>query len=143
MAEEKLIEQTTEVKKDLFGNPKEEKTTTTEKKEGVFGDREELLKEAWNRIRSDSSYVPRIYVSEEFGGTSLFYVSDVPFEDLNFVKPVNGSQPLPTLSAAALGETPTVVVIGGSMLSALYWITQRKRQVALDELHELDKKERS
>jgi formate dehydrogenase iron-sulfur subunit len=109
----------------------------------VFGDREELLKEAWNRIRSDASYVPRIYGSEEFGGTSVFYVSDVAFEDLGFVKPVNGSQPLPTLSAAALGETPTVVVMGGSMLAALYWITQRKRQVAIDELHELDRKERS
>ena len=41
MAEEKRIEQTTETKKDLFGNPKEQKTTVTEKKEGVFGDREE------------------------------------------------------------------------------------------------------
>jgi hypothetical protein len=27
------------------------------------------------------------------------------------------------------------------MLAALYWITQRKRQVALDELRALDKKE--
>ena len=101
------------------------------------------MKEAWDRIRADSTYVPRIYGSEEFGGTSVFYVSDVAFEDLGFVKPVNGSQPLPTLSAAALGETPTVVVVGGSMLAALYWITQRKREVAVAELHELDKKERS
>jgi hypothetical protein len=41
MAEEKKIEETTETKKDLFGNPKEQKTTRTEEKEGVFGDREE------------------------------------------------------------------------------------------------------
>lgn len=106
----------------------------------TFGDREALLREAWERIRTDSSYVPRIYGVEEFGGTSVFYISDVSFEDLGFVKPVNGSQPLPTLSAAALGETPTVVVVGGSMLAALYWITQRKRQVALDELRTLDNK---
>jgi len=107
----------------------------------VFGDRDALLHQAWERIRNDSSYVPRIYGAEEFGGTSVFYISDVAFEDLGFVKPVMGSQPLPTLSAAALGETPTVVVVGGSMLAALYWITQRKRQVALDELRALDNKE--
>ncbi|MGE5112161.1 MAG: 4Fe-4S dicluster domain-containing protein [Acidobacteriaceae bacterium] len=105
----------------------------------VFGDRDALLKEAWERIRKDSSYVPRIYGAEEFGGTSVFYISDVDFEDLGFVKAPLGSQPLPTLSAAALGETPTVVVVGGSMLAALYWITQRKRQIALDELRAIEK----
>ena len=107
----------------------------------TFGERDALLREAWERIRNDSGYVPRIYGAEEFGGTSVFYISDVAFEDLGFVKPAMGSQPLPTLSAAALGETPTVVVVGGSMLAALYWITQRKRQVALDELRALDEKE--
>lgn len=109
----------------------------------TFGDRDALLKEAWERVRSDSTYVPRIYGVEEFGGTSVFYISDVPFEDLGFVKPPLGAQPLPTLSAAALGETPTVVLVGGSMLAALYWISQRKRAVATEELRALDKKERS
>jgi formate dehydrogenase iron-sulfur subunit len=107
----------------------------------VFGDRDALLKEAWERIRTDPSYVPRIYGDEEFGGTCVLYVSDVAFEDLGFVRPAVGSQPLPTLSAAALAETPTVVVIGGSMLAALYWITQRKRQVALEELRALENKD--
>ncbi len=107
----------------------------------TFGNRDDLLREAWGRIRNDSSYVPRIYGAEEFGGTSVFYISDVAFENLGFVTPPLGSQPLPTLSAAALGETPTVVVVGGSMLAALYWITQRKRQVALDELRALDSKQ--
>ena len=112
----------------------------------VFGDRDALLKDAWERIRADSSYVPRIYGTEEFGGTDVFYISDVAFEDLGFVKPVIGSQPLPTLSAAALGESPTVVLVGGSMLAALYWISQRKKEVALSELREVsgaeDEKER-
>ena len=102
----------------------------------VFGDREALLAEAWNRIRSDSSYVPRIYGNEEFGGTSVLYVSDVPFESLGFVKPPVGNTPLPTLSEAALGESPTVVLVGGSMLAALYWITQRRKLVALAEAEE-------
>ena len=99
----------------------------------VFGNRDALLNEAWSRIRSDSSYVPRIYGAEEFGGTSVLYVTDVPFEKLGFVKPPIGNQPLPTLSAAALSESPVVVLVGGSMLSALYWITQRRKLVALAE----------
>jgi hypothetical protein len=43
MAEEKKITETkTERKNDFFGNPKEEKTTTTEKtKDNTFGDRKE------------------------------------------------------------------------------------------------------
>ena len=107
----------------------------------IFGDREELLKEAWNRIRADQTYVPRIYGTEEFGGTDVFYISDVAFEDLGFVKPLLGAQPLPTLSAAALGESPTVVLVGGSMLAAIYWITQRRKEVAAVEAK--DKEERS
>jgi len=102
----------------------------------TFGNRDDLIKEAWKRIRADSSYVPRIYGTEEFGGTSVLYISDVPFESLGFVQPVLGSQPMPTLSAAALGESPTVVLVGGSMLAALYWITQRRRDVALAEMKE-------
>jgi formate dehydrogenase iron-sulfur subunit len=99
----------------------------------VFGDRQALLQEAWSRIRGDSSYVPRIYGAEEFGGTSVLYLTDVPFEKLGFVPPPLGNQPMPTLSAAALSESPVVVLVGGSMLSALYWITQRRKLVAAAE----------
>ena len=50
----------------------------------VFGNRDELIAEAWNRIRGDSSYVPQIYGLEEAGGASVLFVSDVPFEKLGF-----------------------------------------------------------
>jgi len=35
-----------------------------------------------------------------------------------------------------LSESPMVVLVGGSMLSALYWITQRRKLVALAEAEE-------
>jgi hypothetical protein len=38
-----------------------------------------------------------------------------------------------TLTEAALGDSPKVVIMGGTILSALYWITQRRREVALAE----------
>ena len=102
----------------------------------VFGDRDEMIAEAWNRIRSDSSYVPRIYGLEEAGGTCMLFVSDVPFENLGLKAAPTGNQPMPTLTASALGDSPKVVIMGGTILSALYWVTQRRREVALAEAEE-------
>ena len=98
----------------------------------VFGERDALLAEAHKRIADNPAYVRKIYGETEVGGTSVFYLSDVPFEDLGFVT-APSNQPMPSLSAAALGEVPTVVLVGGSLLSGLYWFTQRKREVALAE----------
>ncbi len=100
-----------------------------------FGTRKAMLEEAQKRIRENSSYVPRIYGADEVGGTSVLFVSDVPFEKLGFVTPPI-QQPMPTLTATALNDLPTMVVVGGALLSSLYWITQRRREVALAEANE-------
>ena len=102
----------------------------------MFGDRDDLINEAWSRIRSDSSYVPHIWGVEELGGGSVLFVSDVPFEKLGFKPAPSGNQPMPTLTASALGDSPKVVIMGGTILSALYWVTQRRREVALAEAQE-------
>lgn len=98
----------------------------------VFGNRNQILEEARRRISEDSAYVNRIYGSEEAGGTSVFFLSDVPFEKLGFAN-VPAGQPMPVLTATALAEVPTVVMVGCGMLSALYWITQRRQAVAAAE----------
>jgi formate dehydrogenase iron-sulfur subunit len=85
--------------------------------------------------------VKRIYGSEEAGGTSVFFISDVPFEKLGFAAPPK--QPLPLLTASALGDGPTVILVGGALLSGLYWITQRRALVALAEAREKSAKEGS
>jgi len=100
----------------------------------IVGERDEILEEAQRRILGDSRYVKHIYGSEEAGGTSVFFLSDVPFEKLGFVAAPR--QPLPVLTASALGDTPTVILLGGALLSGLYWITERRRQVALAESSE-------
>lgn len=99
----------------------------------VFGDRDTLIHDAWERIRNDSSYVPQIYGLQEAGGGSVLFVSDVEFEKLGFKPLPTGSQPVPTLTASALGDSPKVVIMGGSILAALYWITQRRHDVAVAE----------
>lgn len=100
-----------------------------------FGDRDELLAEAQRRILGNSSYVQHIYGSEEVGGTSVFFLSDVPFDKLGFATTPT-RQPMPTLTANALGDVPTVVLVGSSLLAGLYWITERRKQVALAESKE-------
>jgi len=98
----------------------------------VLGDRDELLQTARKILLENPNYVQHIYGSDELGGASVLYISDVPFERLGFPLPVN-DRPLPTLSKAALSDVPTVVGVGGSLLAGLYWITQRRREVAAAE----------
>jgi formate dehydrogenase iron-sulfur subunit len=80
--------------------------------------------------------VPHIYGLDEAGGGSVFFVSDVAFEKLGFKPAPTGNQPVPALTASALGDSPKVVIMGGTILSALYWVTQRRREVALAEAEE-------
>ena len=102
----------------------------------IIGEREAILEEAQKRIVLDSKYVKQIYGSQEVGGTSVFFISDVPFEKLGF--PAVQSQPMPLLTANALGDIPTVVMVGGGLLAGLYWITNRRKLVALAEASEAE-----
>jgi formate dehydrogenase iron-sulfur subunit len=106
----------------------------------IVGNRDQILEEAQRRIVLDSKYVKHIYGEQEAGGTSVFFISDVPFEKLGFV--AAPQQPMPVLTANALGDVPTVVLVGGAMLSGMYWITQRRRQVALAEAQEKSNSEK-
>jgi formate dehydrogenase iron-sulfur subunit len=77
------------------------------------------------------------------GGPSVFYISDVEFEKIGFRPTTRDSQPLRTLTATAMGDAPTVVMVGGSILAGLYWITQRRKEVAFAEAAEQEiKKEK-
>jgi formate dehydrogenase iron-sulfur subunit len=98
----------------------------------IVGWRDEILEEAQRRILLDPKYVKHIYGSREVGGTSVFFISDVPFEKLGFTT-APSEQPMPVLTASALGDIPTVVIVGGSLLAGLYWITNRRQQVAIAE----------
>jgi formate dehydrogenase iron-sulfur subunit len=99
----------------------------------IFGDRDELLREAENRLRQNpSGYIQRIYGKEEVGGTSVLYLSAVPFEQLGF--PTNVPRdPLPMYTHRALSEVPIVVLVGGLLLGGIWWITKRREEVTRAE----------
>ncbi len=99
----------------------------------VEGPREELLAEAHKRIAENpGTYHPEVYGEKEVGGTNVFVLSPVPFEQRGMR--VNlGDQPLPNLTWAALSKIPKVVGFGCVGLSAIYWITHRRQEVAAAE----------
>jgi len=94
-----------------------------------FGERDELIKEAYERINAEpDKYVHRIYGEHEVGGTSVLYLSSVPFENLGFNTQLQ-TTPLPQLTWNALSKIPGIVSVGGVMLFGIWWITNRREQV--------------
>lgn len=94
-----------------------------------FGDRDELLKEAAERLSAEpEKYVQRIYGQKEVGGTSVFYISSVPFENLGFKTNLQ-TTPLPQLTWNALSKIPGIVTVGGTLLFGIWWITNRREEV--------------
>jgi formate dehydrogenase iron-sulfur subunit len=100
-----------------------------------FGNRDELLAEASRRVREKENGVQYLYGADEAGGTSMLFVSDIPFDQLGFLTKV-GKDPLPSLSVTALSEAPMVATVGSALLAALYWITQRRNEVLHAEAKE-------
>ena len=97
----------------------------------IFGERDALIGEAQKRIRDHpSKYVDHIYGLNEAGGTSVLYLSSVPFDKLG--EPFTMQlphKPLPLYTWAALEKVPTIVVVGGVVLTGIWWITSRRDEV--------------
>jgi formate dehydrogenase iron-sulfur subunit len=99
----------------------------------IAGKRDELLAEARRRLAAEpSKYVPKIYGEHEVGGTSVLMLSSVPFSQLGL--PGNlPDHPLPLLTFRVLSQIPRVAGAGGLALAGLWWLTNRKAEVARTE----------
>jgi formate dehydrogenase iron-sulfur subunit len=96
----------------------------------TFGDRDALLAEAHRRIAAEPArYVDRVYGEHEAGGTSVLYLSAVPFEQLGFPASLAGD-PVPRLTWNVLSKLPNVVSVAGVTLFGIWWITNRRDEVA-------------
>jgi formate dehydrogenase iron-sulfur subunit len=108
-----------------------------------YGERDALLREAYARIAAEpGKYVGRVYGAEDAGGTSILYLSAVPFEQLGFATRL-GKRPLPELTESALSRIPSVVGIGGVMLYGIWWITNRRNEVQRLERQLADMEDRA
>ncbi len=99
----------------------------------IAGDRNQLLKEARSRLAAEpDKYVQKIYGERDAGGTSVLYLSSIPFSQMEL--PDNlPLEPLPLLTFRVLSKIPTVVGAGSFMLAGLWWFTNRKAEVARAE----------
>lgn len=103
-----------------------------------FGDRDELIAEARARIAAHPDrYLDHIYGLEEAGGTSVLYLSSVPFETVGLPTRVQ-SDPYPRLTWDVLSKLPNVVSVAGVALFGIWWITSRRDDVARAEQPESD-----
>jgi formate dehydrogenase iron-sulfur subunit len=100
----------------------------------TYGDRDALLAEARRRIRDNPGrYVDHVYGNAEVGGTSVLLLSDVPFDALGFRTDLP-KEPLPQLTWDVLHKLPKVVGVGGVLMSGIWWITNRRKEVRRAEL---------
>ena len=97
------------------------------------GEREALVDEARRRIsEKPNEYYNRIYGVQEAGGTSVLYLSAVPFEQIGLNTAVPRG-PLPALTWRVLELVPDVVSTGSILLGGIWWITNRRAEVAKAE----------
>lgn len=95
----------------------------------VFGERAELLAEAWQRIRGEPDrYIHHVYGETEAGGTSALYVSDVSFEALGLPQGLP-DEPLPEFTWQISRLIPGAASGIGAVLIALY---ARRRRALLE-----------
>jgi formate dehydrogenase iron-sulfur subunit len=97
------------------------------------GDRDALVAEAQQRIaEKPDQYYGKIYGLKEVGGTSVLYLSAVPFEQIGLRTNVP-LEPLPETTWRVLELVPDVVSTGSVLLGGIWWITNRRAEVSKKE----------
>ncbi|MFP4527180.1 MAG: 4Fe-4S dicluster domain-containing protein [Candidatus Kapaibacterium sp.] len=94
-----------------------------------FGKRSEMLARAHSIIDANKSkYINRVWGENEFGGTSVIYISDTDLAAIGW--PKQNTESIPEITDPIIEKTPYIG--GGVMLSmlGLNWIIGRRRRIA-------------
>ena len=90
-----------------------------------FGTREEMLEKAHGRITArPDKYIDHVYGEHEAGGTSVLYLSSVPFERLGL--PTLSPKPYPGFTSIALHAVPPAVIAVGAALAGTFTALKRR-----------------
>lgn len=106
-----------------------------------FGTREDMLAQAYERINDKPErYIPKVYGEHENGGTSTFYISPVPFEQLGL--PITDQTESPAhFNRLVTHGTPTVAAGVAIGLSGIYLAIKRQANdnatVETEHAHEI------
>jgi formate dehydrogenase iron-sulfur subunit len=98
----------------------------------AYGSRDDMITEAKRRLTARPDvYFNKIYGLDEAGGTSVLYLSELPFPELGFKKITKRA--LPSYTWQALRLVPGVFLTMGGSLAFISWLTQRKDRLRKDE----------
>lgn len=90
-----------------------------------YGNRESLIGQAQAQIKSNPGrYLDHVYGEHEVGGTSMLYISGVPFEKLGL--PVLGTEPIPRYAEAVMGFTPYTALTVAAIATGGYVLSKRR-----------------
>ncbi len=102
----------------------------------TFGEREELLEVARERIRKfPDRYVHHVFGEYEFGGTSWLVLAGTEFSNLDLHEGLT-LEPLPAIATSYLGVVPLVITIYPGLLLGMYAFSKRQKAVAAEEQQE-------
>ncbi|MCF7803140.1 MAG: 4Fe-4S dicluster domain-containing protein [Candidatus Marinimicrobia bacterium] len=101
----------------------------------TFGKRDDLLKEAHRRLEeSPDMYYQHVYGEKEAGGTSVLYLSSIPFPELGFEMGGYYKQAFPEYTWKVMKEIPNIVAFGGIFMFGLWWIINRRMELEDDPM---------
>ena len=101
----------------------------------IFGDRDDLIKEAKSRIANNPDrYIDHIYGAKEAGGTSVLYLSSMPFADLGFPTAIT-DEAYPELTWKVLSTIPNIISTASVTLFGLWWIINRRIKLQDNDEH--------
>ncbi len=107
-----------------------------------FGDRDKLIIEAKKRIGENPDlYVNHIYGLNEAAGTSILYLSSVPFEALGF-KVKGMKRAFPALTFKVQKEVPKIFSTAFVFMYGLWWVINRRDKLngkTPDEIKKIEK----
>ena len=107
----------------------------------TFGDRDALVAEAHRRIAATPGrYTPQVYGERTGGGTSMLYLSAVPFDVLGLAqegfRTDLGDVPHGRYTREWMSKVPWLTVGVGGLALGLYHLNQRRAEVQEDERKE-------
>ena len=129
-------------------------TQVCPQKATIYGERDELLKEAKRRIKSEpKKYLNHIYGEKEVGGSNVFYITskDCPLNFLNYFSNRIGNhkqnyglpdinEPIPHATKIAMESVPFAFVGMGAIMTGAYWIMKRRQALEKNDVQSINDK---
>lgn len=97
----------------------------------IFGDRDELLRIAHQRIRQEpGKYLNHVWGEHEVGGTSVLYISSIDLTPILSKRPLS-SEPVPERTKLAMNAVPFTFVGVVAAMAGINWIIDRRQKLKL------------